>query len=650
MKVISKFKSTNDEGKIEYLTFILITGLLLLTYGPINYATRKTDFIWFEVIFYLCVVVLLLFVYSKISRIESNLTTYINVCYFYTVIILAAGLIHWIALLMLDEHYTINVVNKTALYGKITIYLSMMMYLFFPVSFILQIFLYRKISLERTGSPLAFFVLINICVIYYQGFFDKGFFNNWQPWTGQVCGLFGDPNWFSLSFFLLTLNLLAFFFLTQRLDQKLCIVSVFAASFGGMLLAGGRTVVGGIVLLGICWPIILLLAQKNWSLKKKMLAGSSPVLFITIGILSMPFVVPIIENFGIAGRRIAETYAKILHSGVGGLFSGTELRGELFTSGLSLLKKSTSGGWGPGGFYIEYPNEKYVLTGNLKESFDMLLNHYLMIAVDFGVPFLVLNLFLISIPLVGAIYYLQKENLYINRLVVAILLVGNCIFLIMISVMPPTYGPPVIWLWAGQLAYLVVLANGKGFFTQNIFIRHKKLVFVLCLTVLFSTIVGGYQTSFGSKGYLTRHTLFWWNAPKYFYGQGCYPVDYLGDGTPVQWCQQNSLVQIPVPEDHIGTEYDVLIDNQYPDLRKNPVLLQYGGKSGTRSEILIREKGIKRISVPMDEEHSFQYRLSDGRVRKYVVLSLNPSRTWIPKKHGVGNDDRELGVQVIFPR
>ena len=258
-------------------------------------------------------------------------------------------------------------------------------------------------------------------------------------------------------------------------------VSIFAASFGGMLLAGGRTVVGGIVLLGMCWPIILLLAQKDWSLQKKLLAGSSPVLFISLGILILPIVVPIIEKFGIAGRRIAETYAKILQNGMGGLFSGTELRGELFATGLSLLQKSPSGGWGPGGFYVEYPNEIYLLTGNLKEAFDMILNHYLMIAVDFGVPFLVLNILIISILLAGAIYYLQREDLYENRLVMATLLTGNCIFLIMISVMPPTYGPPVVWLWAGQLAYMLVLADGKGFFTQNIFNRHKIPVFLLCI-------------------------------------------------------------------------------------------------------------------------------------------------------------------------
>lgn len=642
-------KTPNNGGKIEYYTCILVTGLLLVTYGPINYITNNSDFFWFEVVFYFSIITLLLFVYLENSRIENHLTIYLNVCLFYAGLIIAAGLMHWLALSMLDDHYTINIIHKTALYGRKSVYNSMILYLFFPVSLFVHIFLYQKITIEKIIPPLAVFAVFNIGVIYYQGFFDKGFFNDWQPWTGQVCGLFGDPNWFSLSFFLITLYLFLGFSITQRPGQKIFMVSIFVASFGGMLLAGGRTVVGGIILLGMCWPIILLLAQKDWSLKKKLLAGSSPVLFITIGILSLPFVVPVIEKFGIAGRRIAETYAKISHSGVGELFSGTELRGELFVTGLSLLQKSPAGGWGPGGFYVEYPNEIYALTGNLKESFDMILNHYLMIAVDFGVPFLLLNLLIISMPLAGAIYYLQKEKIFKNRLVMAILLTGNCIFLFMISVMPPTYGPPVIWLWAGQLAYMLVLAGRNGFFTQNIF-RHKKMISFLCLVVLISTMAGGYQVSFGDKGYMARHMFSWWNAPAYFYDQGCYPVEYLGDGTPVQWCQQNSLVQIPVPEDHIGMNYDVLIDNQYPDLRKNPVLLQYGGKSGTRSEMLIREKGIKKITIPIDEEHSFQYRLSDGSERRYVVLSLNPSRTWIPKDHGVGDDDRELGVQVIFPR
>lgn len=631
----------------ESIVFFGLSIIFLITIGPAVYFMPDISLSWDEVVLFSCLLAVLIVSFIGFKTLNKSLKYYIYLCFLFAAILIVVGGMHLGALVSIDHFTVINSVGVIVKKALEEIPVFMLLYIYFPILLVLQIFLYRKLQFLVVVRITAGVFLISLAVLYYQSFFDPQFLNDWQTWTKQVNGLASDPNAFSLSAFLIIVLLVSGASLAEKWLEKFFFILVVGLLLVGLFLAGGRTAVGGASLFIISWPMVLAIANTQWSGSKRVLVSILPFVFLLFVFSCMPFFNEGLAHFGIAGKRIAETYTQFDQHGIlNGIFSSGEARGELFRVGFSLIEKSPLAGWGPWGFYREYPNEIYLASREIKPAFDMVLNHYLVVAVDFGIPVLVLDLILLFIPLVGAIYFLKNEDNYKLRLSTATLVVGNVLFLFMISLMPPAYFSDVIWIWTGQLAYLLVIADKKAFL-QNFNISRTFNVIFASLIVI-PAVIGTYQTSFGSKGYLARSHYPWWPTAQLSYDYGCYPADRLGDGSKGRWCGKNSILQIPITA-YAGEHVEININNEYPDLRGNPVVLQYGGKDKWDSEIVLKKKESTTVKIPLDDDHIYRYTLQNGKEEKYLVISFNPSRTWIPSKHGVGSNSRQLGVLVTIP-
>ena len=63
----------------------------------------------------------------------------------------------------------------------------------------------------------------------------------------------------------------------------------------------------------------------------------------------------------------------------------------------------------------------------------------------------------------------------------------------------------------------------------------------------------------------------------------------------------------------------------------------------------MNDKSWKIVEIPVTMDYIFEFRGLNKLRKRYFVVSLNVSRTWIPKEWDVNEDKRELGVAVLIP-
>lgn len=634
---------------IERIFIITLTGIMLLTMGPGKILWTNLPLEWPTAVFQFCFLITLGCLFFSYRNLKVYFRLVIYLCTLYIGIVVVVGGMH------IDEIFSINPYTIINTAGDIvndikTQTLSLAFrYLLFPILLTLQIFFVQRVKRLEVAKIIAGIFIINLGVTYYQGMVDLQFLNNWAIEKNQASGLCTDPNSLSMCSFLLIILLLSASCISDKMSVKTIFALVIVMLVLGMVFAGGRSMLGGLFLFSILWPIVIALAHGNWKTKNRVLVGLLSVVLFISAIFSLPLLARTLANSGTAGERLASTYYKYEQNGISGILFKDELRGELFKIGISLIKRSPTAGWGPAGFYREYPNQVYIESGIVKPSSDMVLNHYLMIAVDFGIPLLLLNMLLLLIPVVGACYCLKYEKNIQQRMAISVLILGNCVFMIMINMIPPSYYPEVLWLWTGQLALLLTDASKSVHIDKLSFSRYYKTPAIVAACIgCFLVVIGAYETSYGKAGYKARKDLSWWPLPPFDYNDRCYFPDKLDNGTDVRWCRARSSLQIPINH-YMDKEVSIIFDNQFPDLRDNPVVLQYGGKEGIYSNITLREKGWRSIKIPLNDKYIYTYRAKNGEEKKFLVLSLNPSRTWTPRDYGIA-DDRELGVLVAIPQ
>lgn len=88
-----------------------------------------------------------------------------------------------------------------------------------------------------------------------------------------------------------------------------------------------------------------------------------------------------------------------------------------------------------------------------------------------------------------------------------------------------------------------------------------------------------------------------------------------------------------------------------PDLQNNPLTVRYGGHDGPIHQVIFTpEQASVEIRIPMDDSYVVETAASGGvPADRFAVLSLDVSRTWVPKAWGINTDTRELGVAVQLP-
>ena len=253
-------------------------------------------------------------------------------------------------------------------------------------------------------------------------------------------------------------------------------------------------------------PLILAITYRRWPWRLRLVLFLSPLVIIAGVYLLLPTIVHLLEqmNTKFFARRFITAWYIFSDGGFEGLLFRAGHRGPMFVLGLALLVKAPLAGWGPGGFYREYPNEIYARFGEIKHAYDSVLNHYLMIAGDLGLPALILNLVLIVSPLIIAALALRNILDIKRRFILSTLIVGNFIFLMMIAFIPPSYFPGLLWVWTAQLAYLVLEGERNGvLFRIRSGTCRRAFVFFSCIALLLS-VLGSYQTTFGAKAYSVR--------------------------------------------------------------------------------------------------------------------------------------------------
>jgi hypothetical protein len=420
---------------------------------------------------------------------------------------------------------------------------------------------------------------------------------------------------------------------------------------------------------------IIVFAMRHRRKSSRFIAIMPMLCFIVLALLSAGFVFEGIQPPGRfdALNRLSDTWQRLRDAGIERFLFEEDPRALKNLLAVEYMIRMPIAGQGPGGFYRECANATLIHTGVYSTTQDSALNHYLVIGCDLGLPALILNLVLIAVPLLAAIRLTGKASRGVERFSLAVIAAVNVSFLIAIVVMPVSYYPDVIWVWTGQLAYLVTLRAASQDSLEARARRKSKVAFSLGIAAILIVGIGSSHAAFGPSGYRARQDADWW--PQKYY-RNCYPKETWEIGT-VRWCRDDASIQIPILRALPDTiRFGLAV--HHPDVHTNAVKVGYGGKSGIYGLLTFNDKMWKTVEVPVTEDHVFEPNAIDHRQdsrwfllpsttrrlrekyalhylesppfpTRFFVLRLSVSRTWLPREHGIENDARDLGVAVLLP-
>jgi O-antigen ligase len=326
-------------------------------------------------------------------------------------------------------------------------------YAIFPCALLLA---WRLIRHTGDKTPWLIFLCFvpSLLVAAFQYHIDNQFLLRW-PGLGFSQGLSTDSNALGLVSFLLVGLLLGQASFIPPAERTRHMGAALLCALA-CLYSESRIANFGVWLL--VFTFLLIHATARWGALKAVL-GSATVLVLGAAIV-LNHLEALYEATGGLGIKVKYTVQAIDSDGVLMAFM-KEKRGDLFRVGWSLLWKAPYTGWGPGGFYIQFSNEWLNLTGNLREVWDSVTNHYLMIAIDFGIPAMLLYLSLMCLPLMQ-LARAWKARSGLEATGTLFLMVFLLIFFGMIMFVPPAYFPDTCWMLACTMAYALYKAQAQG--------------------------------------------------------------------------------------------------------------------------------------------------------------------------------------------
>ncbi len=629
---------------MKYL-YLLLTSIFLLTFGPFNSAYSLSNVNWNIITFSLTSLICFLLLFYKGKVLHEKNTLLVTLCLLYAGMIVVSSTFHGIALNTLPDTLNINLIRNKAVAWRNENIKFTALYMFLPLLILIQLALLRRVAMQVVIRFFASAMTFSLIILFYQKYYDLTFLNQpyWQE-LHRVGGLSSDPNAFAMTAILLIPLFALGIFSEKRRILKIIYILLIVALIAGMLFAGSRTVLGGILLLILSLPIIHALAKREMTVRTRIILFISPLVLLLLIILLSPYFPDKIQSSAISTERFISTIKGFKEGGLNSALFKADQRETNHLIAWDLLSSSPLAGWGPGGFYRESPTFLSIRS-SARFITDSALNHYLMIGGDFGLPILLINIVIIILPLVIAFIVFRKLSDIKERYIVAILMAVNILFLIMINTIPPSYFPDLIWVWTAQLAYMVIIGEKNGVQLSITSGKWKYTFYFSMIIAFLLVILGSYQTTFGSKGYLARQNADWW---PYKYERNCYALEKWGD-TDARWCKDKAFLQLrfgkTLPED-----VPITFTVQHPDALQKPVTVRYGGKSGAVHEIIFKDIPWITVKIPVTKDHIFEFTSPTGILKRYFILSLDVSRTWVPKEWGVSEDTRELGVAVIIPK
>lgn len=451
-----------------------------------------------------------------LSRRRSDLRTrfpaYSAFLVLYALILALVGGMHYAGLSMVPGNLEINQFNVQAINAMKQERAFTMYYLFFPAMLLALIEIQRVLSFRTMIRFLAFAGLLTALVAICQAYFDSSLLHA-KSWGVRYEGLATDPNAMALTCFLLIPLLALGCWIEMRNSFRIAYLCLIVLLGLGAWTTGNRTGFVGILMLFLVSPWLLSISMHSWRLRSRVILGLAPVIVCLAGLIAASNVIPMVEKSGLTGERLAATWQKFESDGIHGVFFQNEQRGRYLITGMNLVLEAPWAGWGPAGFYREATNMFYSRHGWRGDFRDSPVNHYLMIASDFGIPALALNLTLVFIPIILGIAVFRRISDSRSRLTVATLVSSNLIFLLLVFTTPPSYFMGAVWLWSIHLVLLLAMASQYGVslrLPESTAARALLWVSALLLVLLVS--LGSYETSFGEYGYAVRASHPWWRS------------------------------------------------------------------------------------------------------------------------------------------
>jgi O-antigen ligase len=578
----------------------------------------------------------------KEIRKNKEIKVFKNILFFYGFWIIFSGIMHYIALSTLDPFTTYITVRKQKVaWGLQMVKILTSIYFLFPLLFFVAINLFKAYNDRHKKLYLLPALMIpSLIFALYQAFIDIDFLNN--PFfanDNRVSGLCGDANGLGISIFILfPLCFLAILDI-RKLWKKFFFGLLSVILLWCLLLSGSRTGLFGIIIFITFSPLLLIYGNpdrfKGWY---KVLILSAPIftlLLISIGLVAFErdFHLP-----AILMKRMNSTYFDFKEGGMGRVIKVSG-RSELWLQACRLTILSPLSGWGPGGFYHNLDNIRFK-NGENSKMIDNADNYYLQLSSDLGLLGASFNLFLHLMPL-WMVFRIRKKIQDQEELAIRICFAIVSIMMVLYLVMPNTIGITPMFILVILLAFLFVTALKYGYSFDRI---NTKVFWssLAVLTILF--VLGTYDTTFGHNGYKAMQQASWW---PFKYTRNCYAIEDWEEGF-VRWCKKDAFLRIPIRSKLLPKKIKLIFSARHPDIQSKPVIVKFGGKAGVKHEAVVKDTAWKMIELPVTGDNIYEFKPPNKPVRRFLVLSIDVSRTWIPKECGVNQDTRELGIVILL--
>lgn len=479
----------------------------------------------------------------------------------------------------------------------------------------------------RSLSILPAVFLPSLLVALYQSYGKVGFLNPFvRVWHGRAPGLGSDVNGFAVS--MVFVFPLAWMALRQASDRLQKVVNglVLVLIPWCVLLVGSRTAFAGIVLVALGFPLAYRPARtEKLSLARRW--GPAGVAVLLSGLL---LAVVLSSGTRISRQlplldRLRQSY-QMLRSGDNPRRLSSRI--ELGLQALRLVKAAPLAGWGPGGFWRNLDNIR-VRHGEKPGYVDNAENLYLQLGAELGIPGLAVVLGLFFLPLWALKGAWSRISVSEERPTVFLAAWTLLVTAGLCFTGPHLLLPDVLWLFCIFGGYVYAAA---GCAVPPAPVRRHRAFFAaaaLVMSLLFAA--GTYATAFGTQGYRATRQAAWWPL-KGEYGL-YFPYEDWGPPTgEMVWTAENAAIHVFMKKNVLAFKVAV-----------NPASL----KNGQPLHLKIRVDGrvVGQLDFSRPQVRLLAYDLPLLKNRR-VLLQIDVSHTFVPRRQGMGNDTRRLGVAL----
>jgi len=581
-----------------------------------------------------------------VQKNEVNFRSWHFVLILYVLLIFLSFAIHFLALISAGMDSYITVRGKTASDGLMYLFSASVVYSLFPV---LLVVMTSWFLCDEENRPEIYLMIIPFLLIpsmmaaVYQYFLDPHFLNT--P-LGISCrhipGLATDSCGFGSTLFLVFPICFLGFTCFDTSVKKTAAGLLAGLLIFCLVLNGSRSAFLGIVLFLMILPVIRSWVHEGYSGKWHSLITAMFIPLIFLGLYGFFYH----KTPRIAPVRLYDRMASAVASVSQGDFNkALGSRPAIALQGLRIFGQSPFSGVGPGGFWRNIENS-FFADGKKSRYFDNAANHYLQIGSELGVFGLVLNVFLHVLPLWLIFRVRKRIRDPGERWAVGIVFTTVCIFMILYLSGPHTMNIDVLWILVVMLSFLFVTAVRHGYRFPE-FSRERYLMGSIAIFYIFIIpfILGTYRASFGDLGYGSLKEKPWW---PFTLERNCYYEEQWDEGK-IRWFGDDAVIQIPVE----GKKYPETVLLKFflghPDIREKPVFLSVGGRSGPAGNPVAANPGWNTLKFVPFPEHFFEFHSPDGSVKKFLVLSIDVSRTWKAESRSALFKRRDFAGALLVP-